>query len=196
MTLLPKPVDEETAIARATKWHQTIRDKMTAQASREWLETTARDFLLSNLIDRMKVIAAADAGDEVADAALAYAFHSMMDRGEKPPACMVAYEARARMRGPIKRKAGRHTWYENWRRDIGIACFVYAVSTRLGLNPTRNRESRRARRPSAASVVAEAMSRNGVDISESRVNTIWSGLAGSIFAWAIAHRTFSSILPN
>jgi hypothetical protein len=178
-------------------WLETVRDKMTAQASREWLESGLRDLLLHNLIDRMKIVAAADAGDEIADAALGYVFHSMMDRGETPPACMIAYEARARARGPLKRKAGSHTWDEDWRRNIGIAALVHAASVRLGLNLTRNRESRRARRPSACSVVSEALRRSGVaDVSESRVQVIWTGLAGSLYAWVLANRTFSSILLN
>jgi hypothetical protein len=194
---LPVPVDEETAIARATEWLGMVREKMTAQASREWLESGLRDLLLRDLIDRMEVVDAADAGDEIADAALGYIFHSMMDRGETPPACMIAYEARARRRGPLKRKAGNHTWDEDWRRNIGIACLVHAVSVRLGLNLTRNRESRRARRPSACSVVAEALRRSDVaNISESRVQVIWTGLAGSLYVYVLAHRTFSSILQN
>jgi hypothetical protein len=111
-------------------------------------------------------------------------------------ACWTGAKRRARARGPLKRKRGQHAWWENWRRDIGIACVVYLAHIQLGLNPTRNRESRRARRPSACSIVAEALRRTGTDISESRVQNIWAGLSGEIIAFAAARGTFPSIRRN
>ena len=189
MTNLPVPIDTEEAIALVTQWAEKAEERMTAQASRQWLEVTLREYLLHDLIDRMQVIAEADAGDEIADAALAYVFHSMMDRGETPPASLVAYEARARLRGPVKRSAGRNK-YDNWKRDIGIAVLVYR--TILGLAPTRNREQRRRQQPSACSFVTEALGRRSqinaaaghperqINVSEKRVESIWGGLLGQM----------------
>lgn len=192
--MLPALVDEEKAVAAVSQWVALVEDKMTAHASRAWLETTLRELLLRDeLINRLKVIEAADAGDEIADAALGHVFHSMMDRGETPPASMIAYEARARLRGPVKRSAGRNQ-YDNWRRDIGIACLVYMTAERFGLRPTRNREQRRRGQPSASSVVAAALGRVHINVAEKRVENIWAGLAGQIFAYWAAQKESPSIL--
>jgi hypothetical protein len=141
------------------------------------------------------VIAEADAGDEIADAALGYVFHSMMDRHETPPASLIAYEGRARLRGPLKRSAGRNK-YDNWKRDIGISVLVYTTVTRLGFLPTRNREQRRRQQPSACFIVAEALGRRSqinaaaghydrqINVSEKRVENIWAGLLGQVILWA------------
>jgi hypothetical protein len=193
---LPALVDEQQAIATVTQWVASVQEKMTTQASREWLETTLRHFLLTNLIDRMKVIEAADAGDEIADAALGYVFHSMMDRGETPPASMIAYEARARLRGPIKRGRGAHTWFDNWQRDIGVACLVFMTVAGFGLKPTRNREQRRRGQPSASSLVAAALGRARINIAEKRVENIWGGLAGQIAVYWATQKESPSIPLN
>ena len=194
MTDLPALVDETAIVAAVTEWVGIVEQKMTAAASREWLESTLREFLMRDLIDRMRVIAAADAGDEIADAALGYVFHSMMDRGETPPASMVAYEARVRLRGPLGRGQGRNQ-HDNWQRDIGIACLVYLAKDRFGLSPTRNREQRRRRQPSACSVVALALGRRHINVAEKRVENIWSGLRGRVAAFVIGLKVKSPSIP-
>jgi len=125
---------EDKAVAAVTDWVGVVEQKMTAPASREWLEATLRDFLRNGLIETLKVIEAADAGDEIADAALRRVYAEMSDVGEVP-ATLKAYGIKSVLRGPVVRSAGRNT-YDNWQRDIGIACLVYLAKERLGLRPT------------------------------------------------------------
>jgi hypothetical protein len=196
MTKLPATFAEaETGemVDIVSQWVEVVLNKMSAEDPREWLEATLRDFLQRDLIDRLKVIASADAGDEIADAALGYVFHSMMARGEKPPASMVAYEARARLRGPNKRSVGRNAWYDNWRRDIGIAVLVFLTIERFELNPTRHQPPKPKARPSACSIVTVALGRVRINVEERRVQNIWGGLAGQVTAYAISKKMFTSM---
>jgi hypothetical protein len=195
--IIPVLVDEQQAITAMAQEVERVMHKMTAQASREWLESNLRDFLQRDLIDRLEVIASADAGDEIAHAALGYVFHSMMEAGQTPPVSMVAYEARARLRGPNTRPAGAHTWDEKWTRNIGIAVLVYLTMERFGVNPTRNREQRRKRIASASSIVSAALGRAArINIAEKTVENIWGGLAGRLLAFVAARKMSPSILPN
>jgi hypothetical protein len=191
MTNLPATVVEAEAIDTVSQWVETVQARMAAEASREWLESTLRDFLMRDFINRMQVIEAAEAGDEIADAALARAYHSMMDRGEMPPASMIAYEARARLRGPIKRGRGRNT-YDNWQRDIGIAVLVYLTAERFRLRPTRNPASKR--KISACCVVASALGRARINVAEKRVENIWAGLAGQVAVFVARKMSPSNLL--
>jgi hypothetical protein len=173
-------VDEDAATAAVAQWVQVVQDKMTASASREWLEATLCDFLRQGLIETLKVIEAADAGDEIADAALRRVYAEMSDVGEVP-ATLKAYGIKAVLRGPVTRSAGRNMWFDNWRRDIGIACLVCLTMVRFELRPTRNREQRRKRRPSASSVVAAALGKQArINVAEKRVENIWAGLQGQV----------------
>jgi hypothetical protein len=184
---------EDKAVAAVTDWVGVVEQKMTAPASREWLEATLRDFLRNGLIETLKVIEAADAGDEIADAALRRVYAEMSDVGEVP-ATLKAYGIKSVLRGPVVRSAGRNT-YDNWQRDIGIACLVYLAKERLGLRPTRNREQRRRRQPSACSIVATALGRRHINVGEKRVENIWSGLQGRVAAFAIGLKVESPSIP-
>jgi hypothetical protein len=192
MTTSLPTINEEQAIDAASEQFTIFGERMSTEASLEWLETTLRDFLRRGLIETLKVIEAADQGDEIAHRALVCVFAEM----QAPPAQLKAYVERAALQGPKTRKPGQHGPYDNWRRDIGIAVLVYWVRQQFGLSPTRNRESRRARRPSASSVVAAAMRRNGIEISESRVQNIWSRLTGAVIDFAATRQTFPSIMPS
>jgi hypothetical protein len=188
-------VDEDATTAAVAQWVQVVQDKMTASASREWLEATLCDFLRQGLIETLNVVEAADAGDEIADAALRRVYAEMSDVGEVP-ATLKAYGIKAVLRGPVTRSAGRNMWFDNWRRDIGIACLVCLTVARFGLHPTRNREQRRKRRPSASSVVAAALGKQArINVAEKRVENIWAGLQGQV-ATFVSSKMSPSIPPN
>ena len=194
MTDLPALVDETAIVAAVTGWVGIVEQKMTAAASREWLEATLRDFLRQGLIETLRVVEAAEAGDEIAHAALCRVCAEMLDQGEMPPAALRAYGEKALLRGLVTRSAGR-SGHDNWQRDIGIACLVYLAKESFGLSPTRNREQRRRRQPSACSVVALALGRRHINVAEKRVENIWSGLRGQVAAFAIGLKVESPSIP-
>src|SRR5947207_12014842 len=86
-TTLPALIDDEKQMVDIICQDlEVIADKMTAKASRAWLLNTLCDFLRQGLIETLMVIEAADAGDEIADAALRLVFAEMNDAGIEPPA--------------------------------------------------------------------------------------------------------------
>jgi hypothetical protein len=180
---LPVTAEEAQMVSATMAQVAKVYDKLSDNRG-AFLEAILRESLLRDLIDRIKVIEAADNDDVIADAALGYVFHSMMDRGEQPPASITAYEARRRMRGPITRGRGSHTWYENYRRDAGVACLMYWARERFGLGYTRNPATSA---PCAASVVAEALTQMAIEISEERARKIW-GQQGAALVACMAER--------
>jgi hypothetical protein len=170
---LPATVDEERMIGVFVKYVDRIRDKL-VEPPREWLEAQLRDHLRRGLIETQQVVEDAEAGDEIAHAALTRVYHEMLDAGEMPGATLRAYKARADLRPAPRRAAGAYAWHDNWRRDWGFMALICLACEAFNFNPTRNRESRRARRPCGASVVAAALQRRSIDVSEARLTNLWS----------------------
>jgi hypothetical protein len=198
MMNLPATFAEEEAIAAVAGWTDVVREKMSAEASREWLQATLQEYLRQGWDQTVRVIEAAEEGDEIAHAALMGVYRETLDRHEMPGATILAYGLRARE--PVRRAAGRNTWFDNWRRDIGIAVLVYFTKESFKLRPTRKRESKKPkqnRKPSACSVVADALSRARIiTITEGRVENIWAGLAGQVAAFVVAQKMSTPIPPN
>jgi hypothetical protein len=187
--------EEEIINLIHTEWVEGVRDKLAP--STEWMKATLAQFIQQGLIETLEAIKSAEAGDIVADRALRQAFAEMLDRGEMPPAALRAYGEKAVLQEPVKRGRGAHTEHDNLRRDIGIAVLVFRTVQVFGLYPTRNRESRRRRKPSASSVISEALVRAGIsNVGESRVAEIYCGLAGQIVAFAIRRGELRSIPPK
>jgi hypothetical protein len=186
MTLLPATIDEAETIEEVTHWVDVVRDRMSTDASHAWLQATLQDFLRRGLIETLRVIEAADAGDQIADAALRRVAAEMADAGLELPVTLKAYSIKALVRGPVTRSRGRSS-FNNWRRDIGIACLVHLVMKRFGLAATRNREQKRRHQPSACSVVAAALGRTRINITEKTTEGIYRGLAGRFTSFATRH---------
>jgi hypothetical protein len=184
MTNLPVVFSEAEVIEAVSQWIGEVQEKMTAGNSREWLEATLRDHLQRGLIETLNVIESADAGDEIADAALCRVYAEMRNRHEEPPVVLEAYALKALVRGPVTRGRG-HLWYDNWRRDIGIAVLVYLAQRRFGLRPTRNREQRRRCEPSASSAVSAALGRHRINVSDKTVENISGRLQGQLEAFLL-----------
>jgi hypothetical protein len=147
----------------------------------------------------IKAVQAADAGDEIADAALRHVYAEMaggaLEKHGAGHLQLWAYGQRAVLRRPHKRPRG-HRWYDDWTRNLHI-CFLVAIACReFCLLPTRNRESRRANGyPSGISIVVAALARNKIHIEEKTIqNHIWHGLAGELVRQAIAERPLESWL--
>ena len=185
-------ISEKAAVDIVAGWVEVIQDKMTAAASREWLKSMLCERLRRAQIDirngfdvTLDVVAAADNGDEIADAALRRVYAEMTEYNIEPSATLKAYAVKAMRRGPVTRGPGRNAWFDNWRRDIGIAVLVYLGREYFGLHATRNREQRRRGEPSICSTVAAAMGRVAhVNISEKRAENIWAELRAQVESFA------------
>jgi hypothetical protein len=181
LTVLPN--EQKMVNIVATDWVPHIREKMTSRASRQWLEDTLCDFLRRGLIERIKVIEAADNGDEIADAALRRVCAEMKEAQIDLPPTLKGWDIKAGLRPPVTRGRGR-SGFDFWQRDIGIACLVVGAMLEFDLPPTRNRKQRRQGRPSASSVVAAAVGRL-FNIDEKRIEAIWHSLHGDIAAFVL-----------
>jgi hypothetical protein len=189
MTTLPTVLlDEKHMINSIAVRVAMVRHRMGKEWGKEWLATTLRRYLRNgDLRIAIKAVEGADAGDEIADAALrevgAELQLPLLQYQELAPGHLqvIAYFQRAGQRAPHKRKRGR-AWHDDWVRNLTI-CFLIELTCRgFGLPPTRNRESRRARRdPSAISIVVAALARNGIHLDEMSVQRhVWFGLAGEL----------------
>ena len=123
MTLPLLPFDEY-AISRTAVAVSIVRHRLTKEWSREWLETTLRQRLRDGELGiTVKAVEAANAGDEIADAALRYVFAELIGAppAERRPGHLqiAAYGQRAALRPPHKRKRGR-AWYDDWYRNLVI----------------------------------------------------------------------------
>jgi hypothetical protein len=179
MALPTVDFDEAAAIDTVDRWVSEIQEKMTAQYSREWLEATLSDHLQQGLVEALQVIEWAEGGDVIADAALRHVYAEMRNRHEAPPVAVQAYVLKTLVRGPVARGRG-HFWYDDWRRNIGIAVLVHWTAEQFGLHPTRNRARKRRRQPSASGVVTAALGRRGVNVRETTVQNISSRLQGQV----------------
>jgi hypothetical protein len=91
-----------------------------------------------------------------------------------------AFGQRAVRRPPVTRGRGA-AWYDDWTRNITICVLIPLVCAEFDVLPTRNRESRRQRKPSGISVLAEGLKRNGIELSERTIQQhIWLGLPGAL----------------
>jgi hypothetical protein len=197
MTDLPTPADEAAMVAKAREWVEIIDDKLAPENARDWLFDALCDRLRRGMVDVQVVVDAADAGDDIADAALRHVDAEMRDNHVEAPVTLQAYAIKAAKRGAVKRSRGRR-WHRNFRRDIGIAILVLFVMLQFGLNPTRNREQRRRCRPSAASVAAAALGPRHGNPTEMTVANIWLRRQRDIALYltaAAALETFPSNRP-
>jgi hypothetical protein len=114
---------------------------------------------------------------------------------------IIAYFQRAGRRPPHKRQRGRYAWYEHWIRNLGICFLILLTCAEYGVDPTRNRESRRAKRQaSGISLVTAALALNRMHFAEGTIQQkIWLGLPGELARRVAAERPietwFRSVSP-
>ncbi len=194
MTLLPTLLDENRAIDRAAGWISMVRHRLEKEYSWEFLETELRKGLREGRLTlTIHPVQAADAGDEIADAALRTVYAEMAGGilPERGPGHLqvCAYGQRAVLRAPHKRPRG-HRWHDNWIRNIQICMLIDLACRKFGVHPTRNRDTRRANRaPSGISLVVAALARNNIHLDEGSVQeNLWKGLPGELVRGVIAAR--------
>ena len=203
VTLLPTlGLTEPQMIGHVVAWVARVRHTLMKEYGRENLETMLRQGLRDGvLVLTIKAVEAADAGDEIADAALRHVGAELQapllqGRDLAPGHVQViAYLQRAARRAPHTRPRG-HRWHDDWVRNLHIGFLVAIACREFSLSPTRNREARRANRePSGNSVMAAALARNGIHIDEASLQRhIWLGLPGELVRRAIAERPLETWL--
>jgi hypothetical protein len=197
--LVPVAVTEKQAIDRVSLWVSKLRHRMEKEYSREWLETELRKGLREGRLSlAIKAAAAADQGDEIADAALRAVYAEMVGGAipERGPGHLQvwAYGQRAVLRAPYKRPRG-HRWHDDWMRNMHICVLICLACIEFGVRPTRNRESRRAKRePSGVSLIVAALARNKVHLDEGSVQqNLWFGLPGELIRSVIVAGIFRGL---
>lgn len=156
--------------------------------SSERLEATLKKLLREGELQvAVGVVRLADKGDLIADKALLDVARElqtpMLQNQALAPGHLqvVAYLQRADLTAPRKRKPGRGEC-DLWYRNLLMCVLVTKACAWLGIRPTRNRGSRRAGRGlSGCSIVAEALTRVGIPISEDALQQhIWLGPWGEV----------------
>ena len=96
-TLVPTPIDEQSAINRVAVWVATVHHKLDMRRDEVHaeLERLLRERLRSGRTDREKVIEAANNGCKLSHEILIAEFHDLLDVDAMPPANLRAYAARA-----------------------------------------------------------------------------------------------------
>jgi hypothetical protein len=193
MTFLPTLLDENRAIDCVDVWILMVRHRLEKEFSREWLETELRKGLREGrLLLTIYAVQAADAGDEIADAALRIVLAEMVGGMLPEPgpghAQLRAYEQRALLRSAHKRPRG-HRWHDDWMRNIQICRLIDLACREFGVQPSRNRSARRANRtPSGISLVVAALARNNIHLNEASVQeNVWFGLPGELVRRELQH---------
>jgi hypothetical protein len=177
------PTTTDSALDVVTSWVTTLRPQMGKEYSRERLEKHLLDGLREGRLTlTLKAIEAAEAGDEIADAALWAVFQELVADvfpERKPGHLQIrAYGQRTR-RMPLRKP---QRWADDWVRNINIVLFIVLACCEFGVAPTRNRDSRRADRdPSGCSLVTTALARNGIHLDEQSIQRhLWFGLPGEL----------------
>ena len=142
--------------------------------SDQWLEQNAPTKLRGDVDRQLQVIEAAEAGDHVAHNSLVKMYWSMVNAGETPPMFVASYVGRANLRPLPRRPRGKHTPRQYLHRDQTLMALIVLACLRFNLQPTLNRETKRAGHPCGASLVARAVRRRGIKISESRLANMWT----------------------
>jgi hypothetical protein len=198
-------LDEDRAIDLvATFLIPMTLHQLTPEFSREWLETTLRQKLREGPLDlTIHAIVAADAGDEITDAALRTVCAEMAGGAlpQRGPGHLQiwAYGQRAILRAPHKRPQG-HRWHDDWMRNIQICVLIVTLCRELGVRATRHRghhsKSGAKRAPSGISIAVEAFARYGTHLHEASVQeNFWFGLAGEMVRSVTHFSDSTSPLP-
>jgi len=137
-----------------------------ADDARRFVRQIVKQYALNRPGNMMKIADFARAGWDIADEALRDLILDFVQRGEPLPTYLAAYNMEV-VRGGFRRRSGPKK-ADRLFRDIALMMVVENVGRRFGLRPTRNRASKR---PSACSIVAQAMG-----LSEEAIVAIWKRL--------------------
>ena len=175
MTHLPAAVDENAMVELVAHWFDLAAELLPTESSRRYMQALLKRLIRQGTIGAARVIAWANDGWADADIALRQICSEMIDRGEELPKTLGGYSVIALNRPPVARRKGGDA-VDNWLRDQCITVLVSVAVERWypHLPLTRNRASKK---PSACSVVSEALIKRRINIGERRVEKIFKEYA-------------------
>jgi hypothetical protein len=152
-------------------------ERISRRVSRDNLILAVETYIRCGRTQTERVVADAEAGDELSDFVLRKVFHDMLDNNELPSVTLRDYAKRP----PPRRKRGRRKGgWERWAYNVGVVVIIVHISEFFGLQPTREQENRSRLPASACSIVRDALDRIGDHKAESTVQNLYSGLIGEI----------------
>jgi hypothetical protein len=186
--------DENRVIDCVDKLVSMVRHRMEKKVSRETIRNAMERLLREGQLGfAITTIEFADAGDELADAALRVVFAEMVAAGGRLPGQgpgylqIWAYGQRAVRRAPLEPPPRGHRWHDNWMRNLLACWLIFFVDRDFGIDPSSNRErssrnhGKRARALSGISIVVAALARHGIELTETNLQeNIWFGLPGEL----------------
>lgn len=181
-------VDVENAIAKAvSQLERNMPEALERSKSLNFVEVEAQlrcfrffesqGFPLQVNDERLgEQICAAEGGDAAADACLRVAAAMFLERGQTVPVSLGSYIARS-LRASLPRPR-KHRLQNRARDGVIFDCINDAI--KLGFSPTRNAASRGREdcTLSACAIVATALSKIGMHISEEAVEKVWNKMTG------------------
>ena len=171
ISLLPASEFEAKAIDALDRMMSFIGVMFTTEAGHLMLRIYFRALIGAGTISR--VIAAARSGNRDADRALREVAAEMLDRGVLPSTLLRTYAQDALLQPQVTYPQGRNIG-DTWSRDLIIAGLVGAASRSWHLPKTRSHTSKKPNRLSACYLVAKALGRRRINLSERRVETIFN----------------------
>jgi len=131
------------------------------------------------------IMAAAESGNEAADAALRIYIAERVNHGLELTRQLAAYNVKSLLRPPMTYPRGHTDVVDSWTRDIGISVLVDVTAKKWSLPPTRGRKTPQ---PSAAYFVSKVLCQHGLKLKEQQLGRIFKGrselakrIAGTLF---------------
>jgi len=171
---MTEPFGEEAAVAEIATWAALAANHTTAEASRIYFRKKVQQLLADGRMPYAEAIRKIECHHRDVDLALREHVAALLTLGEGLPEELRTFAHHALFNPPVTYPKGRVT-IDDFTRNIAASVLVDLTLKRWpDLKETRSRGSRRARQPSACSLVAAAMNRALADcnFSEGRVEQI------------------------
>jgi hypothetical protein len=176
VTHLPATLFEAEAVDIIVGWIDVVTDRLKSEHGRQVLRASMAQKLKAGAISRMRVIAAAKAGDQDAEAVLRELIVEIISRKAEMPTELEEYNMWI-MAGFSPVNSGGRDVGNYWHRDIGIAVLAGLAQQQWPSEPkTRSHHSKRNDRGlSICLLISRALGRRGINLTERGVETVLDG---------------------
>jgi hypothetical protein len=163
---------ESAMIATVSHWLYLARDLLSSESSQKFIRHKLRAMVREGTASALMIIAWARAGVPDADEILRAEIAQALDHGQPLSATLACYAATSLLSSPPPANARAVVAADHLLRDMVIACMVGVCCSEWPfLRATRNRASQAP--PSACSIVAKALLRHHIALSERRIEGIF-----------------------